>query len=132
MDHMWDGFYTGQKRLSRFHAQILTGKAYTIQYTGTPFNNGRYMLKADAAAKGLLVKIPYPNAGSYSVKVNGNIIAPQPWNSATNAPAEIDVDTAACGANLYRGIVNYLQFYITPGCTAVVVPRDAILSSTRL
>lgn len=75
MDHMWDGFYTGQKRLSRFHAQILTGKSYTIQYTGTPFNNARYLLKADSGAKGVLLKIPYPNAGCFSVKVNGNIVA---------------------------------------------------------
>lgn len=37
MDHMWDGFYTGQVRLSRFPAQILTDKSYTMTYTGTPF-----------------------------------------------------------------------------------------------
>jgi hypothetical protein len=42
MDHMWDGFYTGQKRLSRFNAQILTNKAYTMTYTGTPPKNMRY------------------------------------------------------------------------------------------
>lgn len=31
MDHMWDGFYTGQKRLSRFPAQIETdGSDYTV------------------------------------------------------------------------------------------------------
>jgi len=50
MDHTWDGFYTGQKRLSRFPAQILTGKHYTVTYTGTPFKNGRYVLKADPNA----------------------------------------------------------------------------------
>jgi len=51
-------------------------QVYTIQYTGTPFKNARYQLKADAATKGILLKIPYPNAGSYSVKVNGNLIEP--------------------------------------------------------
>lgn len=30
MDHTWDGFYTGQLRLSRFPAQIYTGKHYTV------------------------------------------------------------------------------------------------------
>ena len=40
--------------------------------------------------------------------------------------------TASCGANLYKGVVNYLQFFITPGCTVVVIPRDAIHTSTRL
>ena len=44
MDHGWDGFYTSQKRLTRFPAQILTNKAYTINYTGTPPQNMRYKL----------------------------------------------------------------------------------------
>jgi len=38
MDHVWDGFYTGQTRLSRF--PIITysppGAVYDIVYTGTP------------------------------------------------------------------------------------------------
>jgi len=132
MDHMWDGFYTGQVRLSRFPSQILTGKSYTITYTGTPFKNGRYVLQADPGAKGILIKIPYPNAGAYSVKVNGSIVQPQPWDEVTQKPRDIDMATATCGANLFVGVVNYLQFFLTPGCTAVVIPRDAILTSVRL
>jgi len=90
------------------------------------------MLKSDSGTKGILIKIPYPNAGAYSVKVNGNIVQPQPWDEATQKPKEIDVSTATCGANLFVGVVNYLQFFLTPGCTAVVIPRDAILTSVRL
>jgi len=71
MDHMWDGFYTGQMRLSRFPAQILTGKSYVLTYSGTPFKNARYMLKADASNSGILIKIPYPNAGAYTVRIEG-------------------------------------------------------------
>lgn len=37
-----------------------------------------------------------------------------------------------CGTNRYVGVENYLQFYLTPGCTVNVVPRDAILTSVRL
>lgn len=132
MDHTWDGFYTGQKRLSRFPAQILTGKAYTLTYTGTPFKNGRYTLKADAGTNGILVKIPYPNAGAYSVKVNGVIIPYQSIDPATSQPAEINVNTASCGANRFIGVQNYLEFFITPGCELIVNPRDAILTSVRL
>lgn len=132
MDHTWDGFYTGQLRLSRFPAQILTDKAYTMTYTGTPFQNGRYTLRSDAATKGILIKIPYPNAGCYSVKVDGNIIPHQLMDPVTQLPIPIDTTTATCGMNLYRGVVNYLQFFITPGCTAFVIPRDAILTSIRL
>jgi len=38
MDHMWDGFYTGQIHLSRFPALIqgTKGSTYDIVYTGTP------------------------------------------------------------------------------------------------
>ena len=66
------------------------------------------MLKADSNARGILIKIPYSDAGAYSVKVNGNIIEPQKFNSATQKLKEIDVLTATCGANLFVGVVNYL------------------------
>lgn len=36
MDHGWDGFYTSQKRLSRFPVQIETVGDYTVKMTGTP------------------------------------------------------------------------------------------------
>lgn len=38
MDHVWDGFYTGQTRLSRFPiiAYSPPGAVYDIVYTGTP------------------------------------------------------------------------------------------------
>lgn len=71
MDHFWDGFYTSQKRMSRFPAQILTNKSYTITYTGTPPKNMRYKLISDAATKGITIKVPYPNAGAYTIQVNG-------------------------------------------------------------
>lgn len=63
MDHVWDGFYTGQTRLSRFPAQIETGKDYTLRMTGTPPGNMRYTVHAEMG--GIKLKIPYPNAGSY-------------------------------------------------------------------
>jgi hypothetical protein len=38
MDHLWDGFYTSMKRLSRFPALIQAGSGlvYDIDYRGTP------------------------------------------------------------------------------------------------
>jgi hypothetical protein len=38
MDHGWDGFYTSQKRLTRFPAIVDAhmGSTYDIVYTGTP------------------------------------------------------------------------------------------------
>jgi hypothetical protein len=47
MDHVWDGFYTGQIRLSRFPSIIETFKNYEVLYTGTPPSNQRFSLIAD-------------------------------------------------------------------------------------
>jgi len=44
MDHVWDGFYTGQTRLSRFPALIETGRDYNLTLTGTPPGKMRYTL----------------------------------------------------------------------------------------
>jgi len=104
MDHDWDGFYTSQRRLSRFPAQVKTGKAYTVTYTGTPPQNMRYVLRADSGAPGITVKIPYPNAGSYNVAVNGTIIPMNGWDAVQQIPLLIDPLTAKCGTNRYVGV----------------------------
>ena len=38
MDHIWDGFYTGQLRMARWPSIIETGQNYTydVVYSGTP------------------------------------------------------------------------------------------------
>ena len=36
MDHCWDGFYTCQKRESRFPTVVDMTKDITIEFTGTP------------------------------------------------------------------------------------------------
>lgn len=132
MDHDWDGFYTSMKRLSRFVSQVQTGQAYTVTYTGTPPKNMRYTLRSDTGTKGITIKVPYPNAGAYSVSVGGTIVEPNGWDSKTMKPKLIDTTTAVCGTNRFVGVENYLEFYLEPGCIAVIAPRDAILSSVRL
>lgn len=37
-----------------------------------------------------------------------------------------------CGENRYVGVKNFLQFWIEPGCTLFIVPRDAIMLAIRL
>jgi hypothetical protein len=84
MDHVWDGFYTGQTRLSRFPAQIQGGKDYTLRMTGTPPGKMRYTLQGEMT--GVKIRIPYPNAGSYSIKVNGRVIPYTPWDDVAGEP----------------------------------------------
>lgn len=104
MDHDWDGFYTSLKRLNRYPAQVQTGKAYTVTFTGTPPSNMRFVLRSDAGTAGVTVKIPYPNAGSYNVAVNGVIIPMNNWDSNAQTPIPIDPATAKCGTNRYVGV----------------------------
>ena len=103
-----------------------------MTYTGTPPKNIRYILRANTATKGILIKVPYPNAGAYSVKVAGKIIDYQPMDITTSKPKAIDVTTAVCGANRFVGIENYLEFFVKPGCEINVIPKDAIITSVRL
>lgn len=129
MDHMWDGFYTGQKRLSRFPVQIESLGDYTMDFTGTPASTMRFVLKADVG--GILIKIPYPNAGSYTVFANGNEKPYTPWDKTAGRHGAL-TKRAGCGENRYVGVENFLEFYLTPNCEIKVVPRDSIMVSVRL
>jgi len=71
MDHVWDGFYTGQTRLSRFPSMIETGNDYNVLFTGTPPGKMRFKLKDGPAdkggltGKGIFLRVRYAEAGSY-------------------------------------------------------------------
>jgi hypothetical protein len=59
MDHVWDGFYTGQLRQSRWPSIVTLNSplaGYTISYSGTPPNNQRFKLITDSAY-GMIVTI---------------------------------------------------------------------------
>lgn len=48
MDHVWDGFYSGQKRLQRFPAllQAERGSEYNVKMTGTPAKHMKFTLRS--------------------------------------------------------------------------------------
>jgi len=78
MDHMWDGFYTGQKHKSQFQAMLQTNRNYTIEYTSTPFKNMKYELRAPTGL--IKLKIQYWDAGSYQVYANGKLVEWNEWD----------------------------------------------------
>lgn len=129
MDHVWDGFYTGQIRLSRFPSIIETIGYYNLKYTGTPPNNVRYKLLSEIGA--ITVKIPYSNAGSYTVYANGVKKNYTPWDEELGRHGPV-TGREGCGENRFVGIENFLEFYITAGCEIEVKPRDAIMTSVRM
>jgi Ca2+-binding RTX toxin-like protein len=130
MDHGWDGFYTSQKRLQRFPVMLETGIDHTVRFTGTPPQQLRFKLEAGSTQAGVKVKIPYPNAGIYSVRANGKKITPQPFDEQLGHPTQLP--KATCGENRFQNLANWLEFYITPGCQIDVKPLDAIAGAVRM
>jgi hypothetical protein len=84
MDHIWDGFYTGQLRMSRWPALIQTGSSnfvYQLNYTGTPPSKQRFSLIADEGA--VIVRIRYTKPGAYIITDSkGNLIKANEWDNS--------------------------------------------------
>ena len=75
MDHVWDGFYTGQKRLLRFPVlvRVNTGNFHLIEYTGTPPLSQLFELYAtEAATDAVKLRLKYTNPDLVVVEVGGN------------------------------------------------------------
>lgn len=133
MDHGWDGAYTSQKREQRFPTFVDISRNYTIDYTGTPPKAQRFTLASDTTSqRGMLVTVPYPDAGAYAVynAADNSLATPTDWDYEEETWA---LPTGRyCGENRYTGVVNELQFWIEPGCTLLIRPRGAIMLAIRL
>lgn len=129
MDHMWDGFYTGQKHKSQMNTLLQVGRNYTIEYTSTPFLNMRYKLMGGSGFS--KIRIYYWNAGSYHVYVNNKLIDYTEWDKNLGTAKELS-GYKGCGENRYVGVKNFLEFIITPGCEVTIKPRDAIMCNVRM
>ena len=79
----------------------------------------------------MLLKIRYPDAGAYKIYTETHELAiPTDWDHTTETWA---VPTGKyCGENRYVGVKNFLDFWIEPGCTLYIRPRDAIMLAIRL
>jgi hypothetical protein len=97
--------------------------------TGTPPGNMRYTVKAEMG--GIKLKIPYPNAGSYQVKVDGKVVPPTPWDDEAGRQSAL-TKNKGCGENRFVGIENFLEFYVDAGCTVEVNPKDSIATKVRM
>jgi len=102
---------------------------YTIEYTSTQFKKMRYELRS---ARGQVkVTIPYWNAGTYEVWVNGAKVDPTPWDKEAGTQSEL-TGYRGCGENRFIGVKNILEFIITPYCLIEVVPIDSISCNVRM
>lgn len=129
MDHVWDGFYSGQLRQSRFPAQVEVDQDYTIQFSGTPPNEMRFRLNANKG--GITVKIPYGKAMSIDVIKDGGVVAYTPWDEKLGRNAAL-TKLEGCGENRFVGLENFVEFYLTVGCEIKLRPKDTIMTAVRM
>ena len=67
---------------------------------------------------------------AYQVKKDGNYIEMNKWNDVLRNYGPIE--RSFCGENRYLGVENVLEFYIRPGCSLIVEPRNAIQTKVRM
>jgi hypothetical protein len=82
MDHVWDGFYAGQLRQSRFPGVInaVKGSTYDITYTGTPPKKQRFEIFAADSTADVVIRIAYPEAQAYQVEADGKRVEMNAWD----------------------------------------------------
>lgn len=132
MDHIWDGFYTGQIRMARFPSitYATKGKIYDMVYSGNTPKNQTFRLRSQNPQNQMQLRIHYPDTGSFSILVNGVVIESNQWDDRTKGYKPIK--GLKCGENRFIGIKNILEFYITNGCMLEIKPRDAIQTMVRM
>lgn len=129
MDHVWDGFYTGQLHKSQFNSMIETTGNYEIEYSSTPFDLMRYELRA---TRGLIkIKVKYWAAGSFEVYADGQKVEPTDFDKEIGAQGELTM-YRGCGENRFVGVENILEFAMTPYCLIEIKPVDAIMTNVRM
>lgn len=76
--------------------------------------------------------IYYPNAGAYSIYNDQmQLIDSNDWDNALETWSE-PTGAGGCGENRYEGVINRLEFWMTPGCDIRIVPRDALMLGIRM
>lgn len=132
MDHVWDGFYTGQTRLSRFPIIVYAprGAVYDIIYTGTPPKKQKYTLQSQDNSLEMIVRIAYAGAESRQILKDGQRVDMNQWDESIQMYGE--VTRRFCGENRFIGVKNILEFYLTKGCVLQIAPRDAIQTMVRM
>lgn len=103
-DNVWDGFYAGQQKLSRFGSVFNgePGSVYDIVFTGTPAKLLRFKIDSYSRTSGATIRIAYPGAESRSVAIDGSIVEMNQWNE--NLQQYDEIGQNFCGENRYIGV----------------------------
>jgi hypothetical protein len=131
MDHVWDGFYTGLKRLSQFHSLVQTNKDdYDITYRGTLPNKMRLQLQHADATDYIVAKQRYTTPRTIKVtnKNTGNLIRPTVYRTGVTLNS-----SDSCGSNIYNGAGQTIQFLLTgdTNCELYLEVTNSVKGSVR-
>jgi len=101
MDHLWDGFYTSLKRLSRYHSVVETGRDYLVKFTSTVPNALRWQLEGtSSASQSVTAKWAYTTPQSVKVTDDaGKVYNPKYIQAADDTTGIAPED--GCGSNVY-------------------------------
>jgi hypothetical protein len=132
MDHMWDGFYTGQIHLTRFPGLIdaVPKSVWNVTMVGTPPNKMTWKLMSQEKTSAVQLRIAYPSAQSRNIVKDGKIIEFNQWDEKLHMYGPVQGEF--CGENRYIGVKNIFEFYLTTNCELKIQPRDAIQTLVRM
>ena len=130
MDHMWDGFYTGQKHKSQFAALVETNIDYNVTFSSTPPENMRIQMRGSENGQ-IKFMIQYWNTLSLRVYADDVLIDAKPFDKNTGA-TELLTGYEGCGENRWVAVSNQLEVILTPNCMLRLEKYDTIQSNVRM
>lgn len=131
MDHVWDGFYTGLKRYSRFHSVVKSQAQYKVEFTGTVPNGLRWAYQGGLPQESVSVVYGYENPQSVKITdKSGKVINP---TIVKSTEATTIKTTDPCGTNLYNTDERKITIQLTgdDNCRLDVVLTNAIKATIR-
>lgn len=78
-----------------------------------------------------MIRIQYPESSAFEIYIDNKVKDMTKWNTDIGAPDYL-TKKAGCGENRFVGVKNYMDVFITPGCTFEIRPRDAVLTNIRM
>eukprot|EP01017_Pseudomicrothorax_dubius_P004699 TRINITY_DN11002_c0_g1_i2.p1 TRINITY_DN11002_c0_g1~~TRINITY_DN11002_c0_g1_i2.p1 ORF type:complete len:400 (+),score=114.16 TRINITY_DN11002_c0_g1_i2:101-1300(+) len=132
MDHVWNGFYTGLTRLSRFPSLILLNQTVNISWSGTIPVKTQYVLQGVSTRDWVILRQRYTKPESIQVSVNGAII--KPVKLIQGQEHDLVKDGPVCGANKFYFQEQTIEFVVTgdPNCVVILEQVNAVQVSLHM
>jgi hypothetical protein len=130
MDHVWDGFYTGQKRMSRFPSILPMNRFMNITATGTWPNNMRYhLVAAEDFNKPSVITVSYQHP--YTIALYKNGVKQSPLQYAQDDLSQVQLSSPS-GTYKWFFDTRKLQFNIRAGDIIELRTIDSLQLTVRM